>query len=660
MVAEPLQGDRAVWNCLGYPTRHTNDINDPGGIHWTAAGIAGLPLANHDHSGHAGDGGQLDWDNIWSDAVHSHSAAGEGGTLDWDNVWSDAVHDHSSAAEGGTLDWDSIWSDAVHDHSAAAEGGTFDAANLTSGASADGDVLTSDGAGGAAWEPATGGGGGGGSSITDPVFQVEGALAVLADVDGVWICPRAGTITAVYIYCRDPGTASSTIVDVHLNGVTIFTNQANRPTLAWNDVDKVAKSGTPDITAVAEYDVLSIDIDQIGDTAEDLTVIVAINATVLQIDGWIPASGTWTPRSQAFTNDPAAGTNVELNMADTSGFYVNDIVNVSSDAGDEDAIITVVHANTHITVATLTLNHTLVTPVVRLSSRLPYSNAYTNDPAAGANIELNMADTSGFAIGMLVEVSSGAGIEKATITVVHANTHITVNSLALNHTTVGPMVKIVCNYTFVVDTSVDLSTSIGVGNKVKFTDGTVKYFIVVAIATTRITLFGGTDYSIAGTAAVTSPYYSMMKAPFGFPLDPTKWTVEVTDATNRTQATPNDSQWYNINAVGQINIPIGIWQATYWVNQSANDINGTDVTLQSTLSTANNTQSDATMTSVTTVFHPVANLSIGNTVTRSCIISLSSKATYYLNSRVLGAGYDGLYWYNGIGTMVIRAVCAYL
>jgi len=42
---------------------------------------------------------------------------------------------------------------ADHDHSGhAGDGGTFDAANLTSGASTDGQVLTSDGAGGAAWE----------------------------------------------------------------------------------------------------------------------------------------------------------------------------------------------------------------------------------------------------------------------------------------------------------------------------------------------------------------------------------------------------------------------------------------------------------------------------------------------------------------------------
>jgi len=45
-----------------------------------------------------------------------------------------------------------------HDHSASGdEGGTFDAANLESDGATDGQVLTADGVGGAAWEDATGG-----------------------------------------------------------------------------------------------------------------------------------------------------------------------------------------------------------------------------------------------------------------------------------------------------------------------------------------------------------------------------------------------------------------------------------------------------------------------------------------------------------------------
>lgn len=61
-------------------------------------------IDEHDHTGgFNGDGTLLDWDQIWSDAVHDHSVAGEGGQLDWDDIWSDAVHSHLSAAEGGTL-----------------------------------------------------------------------------------------------------------------------------------------------------------------------------------------------------------------------------------------------------------------------------------------------------------------------------------------------------------------------------------------------------------------------------------------------------------------------------------------------------------------------------------------------------------------------------
>lgn len=121
------------------------------------------------------------------------------------------------------------------------------------------------------------GGGGSGSAATDPVFHIGGVLATASEVDGAWIAPRPSTIQYVYIYCRDPGSAGSTIVDVNLNGTSIFdTTQANRPTLAYDDADQVAKSGAPDITALVENDVLSIDIDQVGTGAEDLTVIVAL------------------------------------------------------------------------------------------------------------------------------------------------------------------------------------------------------------------------------------------------------------------------------------------------------------------------------------------------------------------------------------------------
>ncbi len=119
------------------------------------------------------------------------------------------------------------------------------------------------------------------------------------------------------------------------------------------------------------------------------------------------------------------------------------------------------------------------------------SQAFTNDPAAGSNIELNMTDTSGFNVGNIVTVSSSAGSEQARITVVHANTHITVDTLALNHTTTNPMVYIG-----------------------KTTTGE-KWAYIVGVADQLLTITSGSDYTLEN-ATITTPYYSKGRA-VGFP-----------------------------------------------------------------------------------------------------------------------------------------------
>jgi hypothetical protein len=112
------------------------------------------------------------------------------------------------------------------------------------------------------------------AGAADPSFYVDGYLAVGTNVGGVYIAPRTLGIQAVYIYCKTPGTAGSTIVDINKNGTTIFTTQANRPTLAYDDANGWAK-GTPDVTALVEGDILTIDIDQIATGAVSLVVVIA-------------------------------------------------------------------------------------------------------------------------------------------------------------------------------------------------------------------------------------------------------------------------------------------------------------------------------------------------------------------------------------------------
>jgi hypothetical protein len=105
-------------------------------------------------------------------------------------------------------------------------------------------------------------------------WYITGSLGTGTEQGGAWIVPQSLTIEKVYIYCKITGSAGSTIVDINKNGTTIFTTQANRPTLAYDDADKKAESGTPEVTDLAEGDVVSIDIDQIATGAADLSVII--------------------------------------------------------------------------------------------------------------------------------------------------------------------------------------------------------------------------------------------------------------------------------------------------------------------------------------------------------------------------------------------------
>jgi hypothetical protein len=88
------------------------------------------------------------------------------------------------------------------------------------------------------------------------------------------IVPLSLTITEVRALVGTAPVGADLIVDVNKNGTTIFTTQGNRPTIA--DGNTSDTSGTPDVTALAVGDVLSIDVDQIGSgtAGADLSVTV--------------------------------------------------------------------------------------------------------------------------------------------------------------------------------------------------------------------------------------------------------------------------------------------------------------------------------------------------------------------------------------------------
>ena len=214
--------------------------------------------------------------------------------------------------------------------------------------------------------------------------------------------------------------------------------------------------------------------------------------------------------------------------------------------------------------------------------------------------------------------------------------------------------------TFTFTVAADVTTKYSAGMKIKLTQGTVKYFIITAVSAfsggnTTITVYGGTDYDLAN-AAITSPYYSMVKSPQGFPMSPAKWTVEFTSSDTQTQSAPTNGTWYNIGATS-LNIPIGAWNLAYFVNVSIVMASSTTIAPYISLSDSNNSESDHDFTmycrqdSLTRHYFSVS-------IDKDII--LTSKTTYYIIAKVgtttASISYEGA---KG-GTTKIRAICSYL
>lgn len=217
-------------------------------------------------------------------------------------------------------------------------------------------------------------------------------------------------------------------------------------------------------------------------------------------------------------------------------------------------------------------------------------------------------------------------------------------------------------------TGTDLTGTISVGMKMKLTQTTAKYFIVTAIAfstDTTITVYGGTDYTLAN-AAITSPYYSPVSVPQGFPADPTKWTVTViSDTGDRTQASPTSGTWYNLGTLSG-SIPIGLWEISASViTDSANNASGNQTGMSMALSTSNNSVSDSLLQFVQVTGQPTNSASnrtlMSSVIDRQRIpLSLAAKTTYYLIGKANAANYSNIDFRGDLVTTKVLARCSYL
>lgn len=216
------------------------------------------------------------------------------------------------------------------------------------------------------------------------------------------------------------------------------------------------------------------------------------------------------------------------------------------------------------------------------------------------------------------------------------------------YTTVVPTRASTDDPTYVLTfAGVDLTSFLSVGMKVSWVqNGTTRYAFITAISfstNTTMKLYGGTDYDVDDTAsfAISSFRYSTVRAPHGFPLDPTKWQFTIiSDTTNRTQAA-SASTWTNIASLSG-NIPIGAWDVDFHVDGFIDRTSaGTGDSCSFALSTANNTASDEELTAMCGYYGSgVASSSdlIGGHATGRKYLVLAAKTTYYLNGFIQNAG----------------------
>lgn len=219
--------------------------------------------------------------------------------------------------------------------------------------------------------------------------------------------------------------------------------------------------------------------------------------------------------------------------------------------------------------------------------------------------------------------------------------------------------------TFTFTITGDYSTTYFPGQRLKLTQTTVKYFIVTAVAysapNTTVTIYGGTDYDLAN-AAISSTFYSPVKAPAGFPLDPLKWTHEFSDTSSRIQSSPVQNTWYNPGTMS-IAIPIGAWHVSYRVALDIYSQNQIATASSVSLSTSGSTPSDDDWTIFQQFYIDDAVTHDPNlifTVRMEKDITLAVKTTYYLICRTTAASVSRVGFENTVAKLVIRAASAYL
>jgi hypothetical protein len=155
-------------------------------------------------------------------------------------------------------------------------------------------------------------------------------------------------------------------------------------------------------------------------------------------------------------------------------------------------------------------------------------------------------------------------------------------------------------------------------------------FVSTDPTATTITCYHGTD-SMLIDAVISNIYYSKVKKPYGFNINPDKWTIKFVNLTDiNTGNVASKNTITNFTGM-QLSVPAGLWK----LSGKGHILNGVTATYSKFyvgLSTANNSFSDSELKFTS----PSISASVTQNGARATVekdIQLNAKTTYYLNTK---------------------------
>ena len=218
----------------------------------------------------------------------------------------------------------------------------------------------------------------------------------------------------------------------------------------------------------------------------------------------------------------------------------------------------------------------------------------------------------------------------------------------------------VCNTLNTSNAAKDMRPYLSAGMKLKITqDAVVKYFFITAIDATSITLYGGTDYVLTNTA-ITNVCYSMIKAPYGFPLEQSKWSITITSNTPQAVVSPSNS-YKQVGNLG-INIPIGVWNVSMFVTMEVAVTNAIEKGFWCSLSSS---LTDATNPELVSFFDWYVDPSFNapnfiTSVEKVSELKLTQATTFYVIAKAVASIVAQMRARGELSVTTINATCAYL